>query len=295
VTLIITAMSPHRIVQVSDRRLTLPGGKLYDDEANKAITVNCDDAYFSVAYTGLARLRDRDSRTWVRTDKWAADTLQSIMLRPGWWGIRELYRAFAKEAERTFQFTPEPLTRKGATFVFAGFYLRDNAIGFVGIMSNMVQTPTGKIKVVREFDTQTVWSPAPWMTYNELELEVHGMVPALYSNDAIAKSINRRTKVIERRLERVQRGAGTRNDGAIVQELVKVVRMASRHPQYGRYIGRDCMGIQMRSDAPDMVTDTYKENNVEHNFPWMVSREMVATVSWSITPERSPDEDAGSG
>jgi hypothetical protein len=72
VTLIITVMSPYRIMQVSDRRLTLPGGKLYDDEANKAITVNCDDGYFSVAYTGLARLRDRDSREWVRTDEWAA-------------------------------------------------------------------------------------------------------------------------------------------------------------------------------------------------------------------------------
>jgi hypothetical protein len=142
-------MSPYRIVQVSDRRLTLPGGKLYDDEANKAITVNCDDAYFSVAYTGLARLRDRDSREWMRTDKWAANTLWAIMQRPGWWGIRVLYCAFAKEAQRTFQFTPEPLTRKDATFVFAGFYIRTNATGFVGIMSNMHPTAAGKLKVVR--------------------------------------------------------------------------------------------------------------------------------------------------
>ncbi len=55
--------------------------------------------------------------------------------------------------------------------------------------------------------------------------------------------------------------------------------MASRHPQYGKYIGRDCMGIQTNSETPSMVTDTYKENNSEHNFPWMVSRDMVATFS----------------
>ncbi len=294
-TLIITAMSPYRIVQVSDRRLTFPGGKLCDDQANKAITVNCDDAYFSVAYTGLARLRDRDSRKWVRTDEWAANTLWAIMQRPGWWEIRELYAAFAKEAERTLKFTPEPLTRKGVTFVFAGFFVRTDATGFVGVMSNMRPTSTGKMKVAREFDTRTVWSPAPWMPYNELELEVHGMVWALHSKDAIAKSINRRTQVIERRLERVQRGAGRRNDGAIVDELVKVVRMANRHPEYGKYIGRDCMGIQMRSDTPDMVTDTYKENSVEHNFPWIVNRNMVTRFSWSLTAEDGPDPTAGSG
>jgi len=34
--------------------LTLPGGTLHDDEAIKAVTVNCEDAYFSVAYTGTA-------------------------------------------------------------------------------------------------------------------------------------------------------------------------------------------------------------------------------------------------
>jgi len=48
------------------------------------------------------------------------------------------------------------------------------------------------------------------MPYDELELFVDGMVPALYSTDAIAKSINRRTQVIRRRLERVQRGSGNR-------------------------------------------------------------------------------------
>ena len=289
-TLILTVMSPYRMVQVSDRRLTLPGCRLYDDEANKAIVASCDDAYFSVAYTGLARLRDRRTRKWTRTDEWAANTLWGIMQRPGWWGIIDLYRAFAEEAEKTFDFTPVQLTRKRTTFVFTGFFVRTgDTTGFVGIMSNMRTTPAGGIKVVREFDTQTVWSPAPWMPYNELELFIDGMVPALYSKDAVAKAINRRTQVIKRRLERVQRGSGNRNDGAVAKELVKILRMASRHPQYGKYVGRDCMGVQINSETTDMVTDTYKEDSIEHNFPWVVSRDMVGTASWSMTLEDGSD------
>ena len=282
-TLIITAMSPHRVVQVSDRRLTLPGGKLYDDEANKAVTVGCGDAYFSVAYTGLARLRDKSTRRWIRTDEWIANSLHDLMQQPGLGTVKELYRAFGSHAKETFDFTPVQRTRKGTTFVFAGFYVRRRPIAFVGALSNMRTTAAGSIKVGQEFDTQSVQSPSPSMPYNELELYVNGMVPALASKDAIAKAIHRRTRVINRKLERAQRGAGQRDDGAIVEELVSVVRMASRHPQYGKYIGRDCMGVQMRSDTTDMVTDTYKENSVEHNFPWMVNKSMVANASWSIT------------
>lgn len=282
-TLIITAMWPHRIVQVSDRRLTLPGGKLYDDEANKAVTVGCDDAYFSVAYTGLASLRDKRTRTWIRTDEWIANSLFELMQQPELGTLKELYRAFGACAEETFDFTPVQCTRKATTFVFAGFFVRTYPTAFVGILSNMQTTEAGNIRVGREFGTQQVWSPNPTMPYNELELFVDGMVPTLASKDAIAKAINRRTRVIERRLERVQRGSGNRDDGAIAEELVKVVRMASRHPQYGKYIGRDCMGVQLNSNTMDMVTDTYKENSIEHNFPWMVNRNGVATVSWSMT------------
>jgi hypothetical protein len=82
-------------------RLVLPGGKLYYDDANKAINVNCGDGYFFVAYTGLARLRDRASRKWARTDQWppahcghhAAAQLA---------GVIDLYRSFAKESQKTF-------------------------------------------------------------------------------------------------------------------------------------------------------------------------------------------------
>ena len=50
-----------------DRRLT-SNGTLYDDLANKAVVVQCADAIFSVAYTGLMF-------TPERKDVWLVDFL----------------------------------------------------------------------------------------------------------------------------------------------------------------------------------------------------------------------------
>ena len=133
----------------------------------------------------------------------------------------------------------------------------------------------------------------------ELELFVDSMVPALTSNDAIAKAINRRMRVIERRLESSLSGSGNRNDGAIAEELVPVVRTASRHPQYGKYIGRDCMTVITNSESTNsessaMTAHTYIENSVEHDWPWMVySGNMVVGGSYSITKEDGTDAFVG--
>lgn len=288
-TLIITAMSPYRVVQVSDRRLTLPGGKLCDDNAIKAVTVDCDDAYFSVAYTGLAQVRDHRTRAWMRTDKWIANSLHDLMLQPGLGTAIQLYRAFGAYAERTLAFTPVPLTRRGITFVFAGFFVRNWATAFVGILSNMRTTSAGSIETVCDFDTQQVWSPSSLMPYNELEVYVNGMVPALASGDAMAKAIQRRAGVVKRRLERSQRGSGNRDDGAIADELVSVVRMASRHPEYGKYIGRDVMTVVMNSETRNMTVFTHMENSVKHDVPWMVTRDMVVGGWFGIITEDGTD------
>lgn len=293
-TLIITATSPYRIVQVSDRRLTLPGGALHDDEAIKAVTVNCDDAYFSVAYTGTAYMLDRRTRRWKRTDEWIASSLHDLM-QQGHRTAIELYRAFGAHAAHTVALTPVPLWRLGITFVFAGFFVRAKpdgqlgTTGFVGILSNTRMDTVGHNQVVRHFDTQQVWSPAPWMPYNELELDVHGMILALASKDAIAKAIKRRMVIIKRRLERTQRGSGNRNDEVIADELVRITRTASRHPKYGKYIGRDCMTVVMNSETPTMTVHTHIENSVEHDWPWIVSSDMVVGGWFSITREDGTD------
>jgi hypothetical protein len=72
-TMIATLVARNKVVQVSDRRLTWPNGGLADDEANKAICVKCNNAHFSIAYTGLAEI----GKERKRTDIWLAEYLRN--------------------------------------------------------------------------------------------------------------------------------------------------------------------------------------------------------------------------
>ena len=147
-TLIITALSPDRVVQVPDRKLTYPDGRTYTEHANKAVIVWCEDAYFSVAYTGLAQVYDKDTKRRKRTDEWIVHSLWSIMQRPGPWGVRELYRAFAVHEEVALELTRGvPRARKQTAFVFAGFFYRTRA---------------NSTKKTRSSTIRRSWSPATW-------------------------------------------------------------------------------------------------------------------------------------
>lgn len=61
-TLILTCLTSEYIIQASDRRLTLPDGRLHDDDANKAVFY-CGRV--AVAYTGLARIEGRETAEWI--------------------------------------------------------------------------------------------------------------------------------------------------------------------------------------------------------------------------------------
>jgi len=66
-TLILSCLTADYAIQVSDRRLTLPDGSLYDDHSNKAILVNGNIVF---GYTGLAFF---DRKT--RNDEWFLNAL----------------------------------------------------------------------------------------------------------------------------------------------------------------------------------------------------------------------------
>jgi len=65
-TLILSCLTPKYIVQVSDRRLTWPDGRVEDDAANKVVVFH---ERASFCYTGLAQIGAQ------RTDEWIADQL----------------------------------------------------------------------------------------------------------------------------------------------------------------------------------------------------------------------------
>jgi hypothetical protein len=69
VTLILTMVSPKRVIQVSDRRITLswPNGTstVKDDDENKSLYVLYADANFAVSYTGIARIQNEPTHNWL--------------------------------------------------------------------------------------------------------------------------------------------------------------------------------------------------------------------------------------
>ena len=69
-TLVLTALFPAAVVQVSDRLATLQGsGRPHDSLANKSVICQTSDGLFAFGYSGPAYIND------MTTDRWLAETL----------------------------------------------------------------------------------------------------------------------------------------------------------------------------------------------------------------------------
>ena len=117
-TLILTLVATNKIVQVSDRRLTL-NGKMHECNANKAICVSCSNAHFSIGYTGVAEIDGQ------RTDYWIVDQIFSIF-SSGQQDIGKVGQLLTKKltaavSRLTYKGRPVRLEDKGLKLVLAGF------------------------------------------------------------------------------------------------------------------------------------------------------------------------------
>lgn len=61
-TLVLTCATREVVVQVSDRRLTLPNGQLFDDNTTKAV---CYCGRVAIGYTGVAKIQGSDTAEWI--------------------------------------------------------------------------------------------------------------------------------------------------------------------------------------------------------------------------------------
>ncbi len=212
-TLIITAITQSAIVQVSDRRLTWPNGKIYNDNTNKATIISCQDGYFSVAYTGLALIGKKPTGEWLldfcyeigaggldpstiltHLEQHAADALRSL-------AIEQRY--------------------KGLTFVLAGIAHEQR---FIMTTSNHADAEGMALPQVS--DSFLSIGGRLEQSY----ISVHGSIKAIEST-----CIRRMTK----RREELVRLPGPQ----IAKQLVSYVRMARRDAKHGKYIGGDCMSV----------------------------------------------------
>ncbi len=124
-TLILSCITRDHVVQVSDRRLSLLDGTLFDDESNKAV-VYC--GLLAMAYTGFAQLGPSmpgvpENRQWglpavaagPRTDWWIAQLLSEAPDLPA--GLQRLAEATTRELAKIRL----PLDRKPQAFVGVGW------------------------------------------------------------------------------------------------------------------------------------------------------------------------------
>lgn len=64
-TLIIAAANSENAILVCDRRLTLSGGRVLDEETCKLTVFACNDAKVMIAYTGSAMIGDGSTGDWI--------------------------------------------------------------------------------------------------------------------------------------------------------------------------------------------------------------------------------------
>jgi hypothetical protein len=218
-TLIFTLATYSKVVQVSDRRLTWPDGRLDDDESNKAICVSCKDADFSVAYTGLAKI----GKKLIASDDWLTDYLTSIDAA----GKNLIF--ISKSLDRTLPTildeTPVHERIKDLTFVFAGYW---DGYPFMMSISNKNMS---KIYMMKP-DT----SPK-----NATAILIHGW------EQAVDRNIHQHIKKLKRK-----RFFQSADGEDVAEKLVFLIRASTRTPQAKNRVGRNCMSvvITLKPDLP---------------------------------------------
>lgn len=203
-------------IQVSDRRLTRVDGRFCDDSANKAVCVVCQDAAFSIDYTGIAQIQNR------RTDIWLADYLTDS--NAGFKSYLGLMQDWQRAASSVFR-NLGPHRR--VTFSMVGFCPRGP---FAAHLSNF-EDSDGNPLVTIDDDFQTGY----WIRNSEplkkLAFSIYGVDSSL-SNIIKANVITKIRKTFLNTTEE-----------RLTALLVQLIRKAVEHPQLGHLIGRNCMSV----------------------------------------------------
>lgn len=238
-TLIITVLTANKVLQASDRRLTsTTDGSVLDDEANKAVCVGCKDAYFSIAYTGLASINTMNGT--MKTDEWLLGYLISIYAFQ--MDVSSISKAL--EGFLTTTFSPFPKENKRATFVLAGY---KHYRPFRVIISN--------------FERENLWPPGEaqnrflsyfgWMKKND-HTETAYSIAISGTRQAVSRAIIWKLKGL------IRNNFFQEKESKIVADtLVSLIREAADTARFGQYIGRNCMVVTMTPNPNDGFVAKY--------------------------------------
>jgi hypothetical protein len=245
-TLILTVATADKIVQVSDRLLTYPIGGVPPGDANKAVVVRCQDARFTIAYTGMGIIEKK------RTDIWLAEYLNGI--HAAHTDLNSICSAFIERLSTlSWQNQIYPLS-----LILAG-YVSDRS--FVALISNVEKWKTRESAAQTKFQLDALiearYDPkqGPLFCFNGCE-------------PAMTKSINFKLKHLRKKR------FFQNNDADIVGlRLVHLIREASKTQGYGQYVGRDCMSVAISHDPEqDIICSYYPEKESSRTYtPFYIS------------------------
>jgi hypothetical protein len=227
-------------VQVADRRLTYPSGALFSDHAMKLIVGCCADASFLVAYTGLAYVPAKPQQ---RTDHWIVEALQSRTNL----SFNVLISDLKMLLRSSFKNKGPATCANGLTVVLVGFF---GDIPFFCSLSNQ-ETQNGKILAHPSTDftvTGMIWrNPG---AYRLMNFAVHGSTAAILPKTPAGIVLK---KVRHRYLNK--------DATSLCHALVQVTRLAATNPEFGKYIGKDCVSAVYTPDG-NSCSYHYPSNNV---------------------------------
>lgn len=187
-TLILTLVSSNKVVQVSDRRLTL-GKDIHDVNANKAICVGCSDARFSVGYTGVAEIDGQ------RTDYWLVDQISSVF-QSGNEDVLTVYKTLQERATKAishlrYKRRPVHPQGRGLTLVLAGYRtIEAITVPFLAYISNVNPDNSNPLHVESTFSREG-WMFDPRALADKQMVFVHGARVTFDAGDSAAGETRR--------------------------------------------------------------------------------------------------------
>lgn len=256
-TLILSALTPTHAIQVSDRRFTLPNGELYEDDLNKSLALSCSNGHFCLSATGLGKIRGKPTSEWIADIIYAQNkgpfrVIDIAMALKG--GLDQVWQSQSKA---------QPLTIVGVGVETSG----NTTVPIHLLISNCEPYQRFRGEIAREFVIASSNLPIG----QPLKIRVSGYWPAI------------RDRTEETLIWTVRHFRNRNDPSGLMSAFVKVVRMASYDPQYGRFIGRNCMGLYVPHLKHSFNINYYPENASPYSkAPPMVSKgmRMYDMVAW---------------
>lgn len=226
-TLILTAGCSDFIVQVSDRRFCAAsrGGRgvrfieATTGEGNKELVVASPAADFAVAFTGRAMLGSSGVGDWL-VDVVGETTAAAV-------GLGEYAKQVRHAANAFYQTLPGLHDSDMLEFVFAGFATGDPRPQIILVTNFRSETfeflghPTTSFRILRPSNANYPYWEA-------------GYIPAVKPNT------KRRIRALVKR---------SRDYPRTTDAMVREIRHAADHPEYGQWVGKNCMSVVISRDG----------------------------------------------